>query len=70
MDKRDGHAYLSGVLLVMTRNLLRRVERCEQHDPWLVNRDREQMDRIDQVINAPGWSEEDIRAIVAERVPA
>ena len=70
MDKRDGHPYLSGVLLVMTRQLLERVERCDQHDPWLVSRDRAELDRLERVINTPGWTEEDISAVVRQAVPA
>ena len=67
---RDGHAYLSGVLLAMTRNLLERAERCDQHDQWLVSRDRAELTRIEQVINTPGWTHDDLRAAVNEAVPA
>lgn len=68
--KLDGHAYLSGVLLAMTRNLLERVERCDQHDSWMVARERAEMERIDQVINTPGWTHDDLRAAVNDLVPA
>lgn len=67
----DGSAYLSGVLLQMTRTLLDRVERLEQHAPSVLGPlYGAELERIEQVIATPGWTEDDIRAAVNEAVAA
>lgn len=64
------NAYLSGLLLQMTRTLLESVERCERHDPWLVARDREKFARIERVLATEGWTASDLQAALYEQVPA
>lgn len=66
----DGYPYLAGLLLQMTCDLLERIEACEHHDQWRVSRDRAHLERIKRVINTPGWTHEDVRAVVLGQVAA
>lgn len=73
MTKRDGYPFLCGVLLTMTDGLLKSIERCERHehaDPWTASRDRAELRRIRHVLDTQDWTENDIRAVLGEEVPA